>query len=141
MSGQARGAAGDRGATAGMGRLRGLLLAGALLLGCGGPEEPEMSYAYWVERTATVMCTHARQCGGDTTPYDACLADIIEAYTAVEPELDRAEVGAKQGGVQVHAHPGRGADGVPGERVSAGAGRGASARGVRRGRRGVRGRA
>ncbi len=83
-----------------MGRLKGLLLAGVLLLGCGGSEAPETSYAYWVERTATVMCTHARQCGGDTTPYDACLAGIIEAYTAVEPELDRAEVGAKQGCVQ-----------------------------------------
>lgn len=83
-----------------MRRLTGLLLAGALLGGCGGSEEPETSYAYWAERTATVMCTHAQQCGGAAEPYDACVAGIFEAYLAVEPELDRALTGAKQGCVQ-----------------------------------------
>jgi hypothetical protein len=83
-----------------MGRLKGLLLAVVLLGGCGGSEEPETSYAYWAERTATVMCTHAQQCGGATEPYDACVETVFEAYLAVEPELDRGLAGAKQGCVQ-----------------------------------------
>ncbi len=83
-----------------MGRMKRWLLAGVVLWGCGGSEEPETSYGYWAERTATVMCTYAQQCGGATAPYEECVAAIIEAYTAVEPELDRALAGAKQGCVQ-----------------------------------------
>ena len=83
-----------------MGRLKGLLLAGALLVGCDGSEEPETTYLHWAEQTAEAMCTWAQQCGGATTPHEQCVAGILEAYSAVEPELDLAETGAKQGCVQ-----------------------------------------
>lgn len=83
-----------------MGRLKAMLLAGVLLTGCGGSEEPETTYTYWAERTATAQCTWARQCGGATVTYEQCVAETFEAYAAVEPELDRALAGAKQGCVQ-----------------------------------------
>jgi hypothetical protein len=83
-----------------MGRLKEVLLAGVLLVGCAGSEAPETTYLYWAERTAAAMCTWAEQCGGATAPYEQCVAGIIDAYSAVEPELDRALAGAKQGCVQ-----------------------------------------
>ncbi len=53
-----------------MGRLKGRLLAGGLLTGCGESEGPGTTYTYWAERTATVQCTWAQQCGGATGPYE-----------------------------------------------------------------------
>lgn len=83
-----------------MGRLKGLLVVGALLAGCGGTEAPQLTYAELAERAASALCTHAQRCGGSTAPYEQCVAEVTDAYVAVEPELDRAAAGAKSGCVQ-----------------------------------------
>ncbi len=83
-----------------MGRLKGMLVLGALLVGCGGTEEADFTYAELSEQAAAVMCTHAERCGGSTVAYEQCVADVIAAYAAVEPELDRGIAGAKSGCVQ-----------------------------------------
>src|SRR5688572_4171319 len=82
-----------------MGRLKEVLVVGALLAGCGGTEA-QVSYTEVVERTASVMCTYAAQCGGSTVPYEQCVAEVLAAYAAVEPELNAGVAGAKSGCVQ-----------------------------------------
>lgn len=83
-----------------MGRSKAMLVVGALLVGCGGEEAPQLTYTALAERAASAMCTHAERCGGSTAPYEQCVADVLDAYAAVEPELDRAVAGAKSGCVQ-----------------------------------------
>ncbi|MCP3143057.1 hypothetical protein [Pyxidicoccus xibeiensis] len=83
-----------------MGQWKGMLVAVGLLAGCGGAEEPQLSYAEWSERTAAVMCTHAERCEGRTVAYELCVAELVAAWAAVEPELDRGIAGAKSGCVQ-----------------------------------------
>ncbi|WP_164012160.1 hypothetical protein [Pyxidicoccus trucidator] len=83
-----------------MGRLKEVLVVGALLAGCGGTEEAQVSYTEVAERTASVMCTYSERCGGSTVPYEECVAEVLAAYAAVEPELNAAVAGAKSGCVQ-----------------------------------------
>ncbi|MBZ4421391.1 hypothetical protein [Myxococcus sp. RHSTA-1-4] len=83
-----------------MGRLKGMLVVAGLLAGCGESEEPTFTYAELAERTAAALCGHAETCGGSTVPYEQCMADVVAAYAAVEPELDRGIAGAKSGCVQ-----------------------------------------
>ncbi|MFP2932439.1 hypothetical protein ACLESO_46280 [Pyxidicoccus sp. 3LG] len=83
-----------------MGRLKGMLVVGAMLAGCGGTEEPQLGYSEWSERAAAVMCTYSERCAAATAPYEQCVADLVAAWAEVEPELDRAVPGAKSGCVQ-----------------------------------------
>jgi hypothetical protein len=83
-----------------MGRLKGLLVVGALLAGCGGTDEAQLGYAEIAEHTAAVMCTHAERCGGSPGPYAQCVEAVIAAYAVVEPQLNAAVAGAKTGCVQ-----------------------------------------
>ncbi|WP_163991150.1 hypothetical protein [Pyxidicoccus caerfyrddinensis] len=76
------------------------LVVGALLAGCGGSEEAQLSYTELAERTAAAMCTYAERCDGSTGPYEQCVAEVLAAYAAVEPELNGAVSGAKSGCVQ-----------------------------------------
>lgn len=77
-----------------------LWMVGALLAGCGGTEEPQLSYTEWAERTAAAVCTYAERCEGSTAPYEQCVTEVLAAYAAVEPELNGGVAGAKSGCVQ-----------------------------------------
>lgn len=80
--------------------MKGLWVVGVLLAGCGGSEEPQLSYTEWAERAAAARCTYARTCEGSTAEYASCVEEVLAAYAAVEPELNGGVAGAKTGCVQ-----------------------------------------
>ncbi|QSQ21808.1 hypothetical protein JY651_42780 [Pyxidicoccus parkwayensis] len=80
--------------------MKGLWVVGTLLVGCGGSDEPQLSYTEWAERTASAMCSYAERCEGSTAPHAQCVEEIRAAYAGVELELNGGVAGAKMGCVQ-----------------------------------------
>ncbi|NTX07526.1 hypothetical protein [Myxococcus sp. CA040A] len=68
-------------------------------LGCGGEDPSQITYDEWAERAATVQCSHEARCEGSSLDEAACMAQVLERYRQVEPELEDA-TGARTGCVR-----------------------------------------
>ncbi|MCE9671760.1 hypothetical protein LY474_28525 [Myxococcus stipitatus] len=82
-----------------MGRfVRAVVLLG--FVGCGGEGETQLSFEEWAERASATMCAYAERCEGSTTPREACVVALLDAYAALERDLDDGLDGAKSGCVR-----------------------------------------
>ncbi|MCP3102633.1 hypothetical protein LZ198_27535 [Myxococcus sp. K15C18031901] len=68
--------------------------------GCGGEGETQRSFSEWSERASATMCAYAERCEGATTPHEDCVVALLDAYAALERDLDDGLDGAKSGCVR-----------------------------------------